>query len=264
MKVSCLGPEGSYSELAAKKIFPEGEIVLCPNFSAVTAKLISRETDYAVLPIENSIQGGVLQNLDLLATQPVFATEELVLRIDHRLATKAGTLYSDITRIYSHEQAIGQCSEFLKKNFPQAQIVFTDSTAKSLSLLDGHSAGIVGSHVVRENVVVSEENIADEKNNFTRFLCLTRSDAQLPSHSEKLFFTAICTHKPGSLAGMLQTFARGGFNLTRIESRPIKDVFGEYRFFIEFAGDIGDERVRRALEEVKQNSLQFKLIGAYR
>ncbi len=262
MKVSCLGPAGSYSELAAKKLFPEGEIVLCPDFPCVPEKLISGETERAVLPIENSIRGGVLQNLDLLATQDVFAVREIVLRIDHRLATKAGVQYSDVTRIYSHEQAIGQCTEFLRTHFPHAQLLFTDSTAKSLSLLDGHSAGIVGYHAAREGIVLSEENIADEKNNFTRFLCLTRRDT-VPAHCSKLFFTAICAHRPGSLLEMLETFARRGCNLTRIESRPIKNVFGEYRFFVEFAGDIGDKNVQCALEEVQKSCLQFKLIGAY-
>ena len=87
-KISCLGPAGSYSELAAKTFCKDGEIVLCSSFAEVVAKLERKETDYAVIPIENSIQGGVLQNLDLLETSNVFAEEELILKIDHRLATK--------------------------------------------------------------------------------------------------------------------------------------------------------------------------------
>ena len=264
-RYSCLGPKGSYSELAALRFSKgEGEIVLCPDFFAVLAALEKGEADFAVLPIENSIQGGVLKNLDLLEHQGApFAVEELVLSIDHRLATLEGVPYSQIERIYSHEQAIGQCAEYLHTHFPNAKLLYTRSTAESLEKLDAHSAGIVGAHAKKAGVVLSNENIADEKRNFTRFLKLVRREEAHPEHSSKVFFCAVCKHRPGSLYELLGAFATTGINLTRIESRPIRDVFGEYRFFIEIEGDIADETVKEAVCEAKGRCSQFQVIGAY-
>lgn len=264
-RYSCLGPKGSYSELAALRFSRgEGEIVLCPDFFAVLSALEKGEVDFAVLPIENSIQGGVLKNLDLLEHQGApFAVEELVLSIDHRLATLEGVPYSQIERIYSHEQAIGQCAEYLHTHFPKAKLLYTRSTAESLEKLDERSAGIVGAHAGKAGVVLSKENIADEKRNFTRFLKLVRREEAHPEHSSKVFFCAVCKHRPGSLYELLGAFATTGINLTRIESRPIRDVFGEYRFFIEIEGDIADETVKEAVREAKGRCSQFQVIGAY-
>ena len=186
--VACLGPAGSYSELAARRLCPEKEIMLCANFPAVFAAVTGGAADAGVIPIENSIQGGVLQNLDLLETQDVCAAQQTLIRIDHRLAMLEGVQLSEIRRVYSHEQAIGQCSEFLSTHLPQAECIFTDSTAKSLSLLDGHSAGIVGAHVAKAGVVLSEENIANEKNNFTQFFLIRRRAEGLPDHGHTVFF----------------------------------------------------------------------------
>ena len=262
--ISCLGPAGSYSEYAAKRFLNgKGRIVLCRNFAETVDALLSGETDSAVIPIENSIRGGVLQNLDLLERSDVFAVEELVLPIDHRLAVKAGAELSAIKRVYSHEQAIGQCAEFLRTRLPNAQCIFTSSTAESLSKIDDTSAGIVGAHVRAEGITLSEENIADEKKNFTRFLRLVRRSGEC-RRSGMIFLCAVLKHKPGSLYQLLRIFADHGKNLTRIESRPIRDVFGEYRFFIELEADLADEKVGRMLEEASGYCAQFKILGAYR
>ena len=125
------------------------------------------------------------------------------------------------------------------------------------------SAGIVGAHVKTQGVVLSKENIADEKRNFTRFLRLVRREEARPKRSEKVFFCATCKHRPGSLYELLGVFARSGINLTRIESRPIRDVFGEYRFFIEIDGDIARKEVVSALKKAGAFCRQFHIIGAY-
>lgn len=263
VRISCLGPTGSYSELAAKRFVQGGEIVLCRNFAEVVSRLECGETDFAVIPIENSIQGGVLQNLDLIEKSNVFAEEELILPIDHRLALKKGVAPEDIRRVYSHEQAIGQCSEYLRTRLPEAQCIFTSSTTESLSKIDGESAGIVGSHIHAEGIILSEENIANEKKNFTRFLRLARTGNQLDTPSVKIFLCAVCEHKPGTLLALLKAFAESGHNLTRIQSRPIKNVFGEYRFFIELEGNVADPAVKNMLERARAGCRQFRILGAY-
>ena len=242
--VSCLGPEGSYSHLAAETLCPESRVLLCGNFPAVFAALAEGAADEAVIPIENSIQGGVLQNLDLLERENVYAVEQTVLKIDHRLALKEGVKLADVRRVYSHEQAIGQCSEYLQKYLPQAECIFTDSTAKSLSLVDDTSAGIVG-------------------DNFTQFFRLVRREEGLPAHSGTVFFCAVCEHRPGSLLTLLKVFSDEGINLTCVESRPIRGVLGEYRFFIALAGDIADGRIRGALERARGVCRTFRILGAY-
>lgn len=262
-KIGCLGPQGSYSQLAAMKFCDNCEILLFGSFPAVVSALISGEIDFAVLPIENSIQGGVLQNLDLLDGQEIFAVKECVLPIDHRLVTRGHVPYERIKCVYSHEQAIGQCSEFLERNLPAVRRVFTQSTAECLEKIGADSAGIVGGHVRGEGLVLSDENIANEKNNFTRFmLCVKRTDI-LPQHSDMVFFCAVCAHKPGALAELLRVFEKHGLNLTRIESRPIPQSFGEYRFFIEFAGDIGSVTVSKAILEAESLCMRFRILGAY-
>ena len=261
LKAAALGPAGSYSELAAKTLCPEHEAVLYPNFSAVFDALESGETDCAVIPIENSIQGGVLQNLDLLETRNACAVRQIRLKIDHRLAMLEGVKRSDVTRVYSHEQAIGQCAHYLDAFLPDAQRIFTQSTAKSLSLLDVHSAGIVGAHIRAEGVVLSEENIADIKNNFTQFFLLRRRTEGLPERGNTVFFAAVCDHRPGSLLQLLQAFSSRGINLTRIESRPIPSVPGEYRFFIEI--DASSQDVRPALFDAQTLCRSFRILGIY-
>ncbi len=261
-RISCLGPVGSYSELAAKRMCPDAEVILCHSFTDAVRKLMAGETDGAVLPVENSLNGGVLECLDLLEEQDIFAREEFPLPVDHRLAVLEGVKYEDIKRIYSHEQALGQCANFLERNFPDAEYVGTASTVESLGRLDKCSAGIVGSHIEREGVVLSGTNIADNKSNFTRFVLVERR-GKLPEKSAMVFFSAVCADRPGSLLGLLKIFLRHGLNLTRIESRPVKGEFGQYRFFIEFAGDLASEWVQKALAEAEASCEQFKLLGAY-
>ena len=262
-KVSCLGPDGSYSQIAAMRMCEDFEIILCHSFSDAVHRLLAGETDYAVLPVENSLNGGVLESLDLLEEKDIFAVEEFPLAVDHRLATLLGVRPDEVDRIYSHDQALMQCSDYLNRTYPNAALIRTASTAESLEKLDAHSAGIVGAHVLREGVVLSKENIADNKGNFTRFLLVTRR-GKLPESSSMVFFSAVCEEdRPGSLLGLLKIFLRYGLNLTRIESRPVKNEFGKYRFFIEFAGDLASDRVRRALAEAERYCAQFKLLGAY-
>lgn len=262
-KVSCLGPEESYSFLAAEALCKELEIVPCPSFAESVAALLRGETDYVVLPVENAINGGIVPVLDLLAEAEIFGDEEYLLPIDHRLAVLEGVKYEDIEAICSHEQALSQCAGSLRRTFPNATLLATPSTAESLRRLDGHTAGIVGAHVNMKGVVLSQENIADNKTNFTRFLRLRRGEPSYEKQSAMVFLCAVCAHKPGSLLGLLKIFQRYSLNLTRIESRPLKDSYGVYRFFIEFAGDISSARVRSAITDASYYCAEFKLIGAY-
>ena len=281
MKIAFLGPEESYSHLAAKeflKIEETGsksainwdECIPFRNFPEVLSAVENGRVDAAAIPIENSIQGGVSQNLDLLqAAEDLYAVKELVLRIDHRLIYKEGIKPSEIGRVYSHRQALDQCAEYLSKEMPFASLRETESTGFGVSrAMDdetGKSAAIAGAHTenLREGFVMSEESISDEKNNYTHFLLIKKGKECLPENSDRIFFSAICPHKPGSLLKLLQLIAGFGVNMTKIESRPVKDRPGDYSFFIEADCNISSNEVQTMLLEIERNTLECKLLGAY-
>ena len=265
MRCAYLGPCGSYSHLAATKMRPSDELLPYGNFRAVINAVENGECDCAVIPIENTLNGGVLQNIDLLqAAEGVFAVEETALPLDHRIATLKGAKNGGISRIYSHEQPLAQCGEYLAKNFPSAQLIATSSTAASLDMVKTLSdAAIVGAHVKREGIVLSEENISDGKNNFTHFLLIKRGSVDAEMQSSRIYFSVTCLHASGALLDILEPMRAGGLNMTKIQSRPIKDRAGEYRFFIEVEGNYADEKVRKVLYGVKNSAKSFKLLGAY-
>ncbi|MBR2623100.1 MAG: hypothetical protein IKD15_02615 [Clostridia bacterium] len=281
MKIAFLGPEGSYSHLAAKAFLASeskgenagggwDECIPFRNFAEVLAAVTSGKADAAALPIENSLQGGVSQNLDLLqATEDMYAMKEYVLRIEHHLIYKEGTKLSEIGRVYSHRQALDQCLEYLDKNLPFASLRETESTAfgltKAMEDESGKSAAIAGAHAVhlRNGFVMGEDCISDEKHNFTHFLLIKKGEASLPTHSQRVFFSAVCPHRKGSLLELLQIIAQYSINMTKIESRPVKEMPGHFRFFIEADCDIGSADVQKMLTAIKENTLECKLLGAY-
>ncbi len=281
MKIAFLGPEGSYSHLAAKE-FLKGEAsdkklagdwdecVPFRNFPEVLAAVENGRVDGAAIPIANSIQGGVSQNLDLLQeTQDLYAVKELVVRVDHRLVYKKGVNPAEIGRVYSHRQALDQCSNFLTKEMPFASLRETESTgfgiARAMEDETGKSAAIAGAHVenLRSGFEMGTESISNEKNNFTHFLLIKKGEKRVPKRSDRIFFSAVCPHRPGSLLELLRLIAKSGINMTKIESRPVKNRPGDYRFFIEADCDIAAKEVQEMLAAIKENTLECKLLGAY-
>ena len=264
-KIAYLGPEGSYSCLAARALCPEAEYVPCRSFFEAVASLNAGEADGTVLPVENTLQGAVTQNLDLLyANKQLFAVQEYVLPVEHRLIAREGTELGDVRRIFSHQQAILQCGGFLARELPEADIVCTDSTAASLLHIAGKGdAGIVGSHVVRKGFCFIGGNIADESKNVTHFLLVKKGKEHRPAHGDRVYFAATCPHEPGSLLKMLQILSVYDLNMTKIESRPIKNSPGAYCFFVEFEGDVAAKNVRSALDRLAEYAMNFKLLGVY-
>ena len=264
-KIGYLGPEGSYSSIAAKSLRPDAKLLAYQSFPQVFASVISGETDGAVVPIENTLNGGVLQNIDLLqATEGVCAVEECVIKIDHRLATLKEADISKIKRIYSHSQALEQCAKYLFKNFPTAELISAPSTAASLENVKSvEDACIVGAHTKREGFTLSKNNVSDEDANFTHFLLIKRTDIVECQHSNKIYFSFTCPNRSGALLSILSCISSNGLNMTKIESRPIKNAPDEYRFFIEIEGDYSDSGVKKAFSDIKNSANSFKLLGCY-
>ena len=281
MKIAFLGPEGSYSHLAAKEFLKTqstdgpsvvnwDECVPFRNFPEVLAAVENGRVDAAAIPIANSLQGGVSQNLDLLqAASNLYAVKELIIRIEHRLIYKEGMPLVQIGRVYSHRQALDQCAGFLSREMPFAALRETESTgfgiARAMEDETGKSAAIAGAHTenLRSGFVMGKSSIADEPNNFTQFLLIKKGEDKLPKGGEKIFFSLVGPHRPGGLLGLLRVIERYGINMTKIESRPVKDRPGEYRFFIEAECDAASEDTQNMLSAIRENALECKLLGVY-
>ena len=246
------------------------ECVPFRNFPEVLNAVSTGRVGAAAIPIENSLQGGVSQNLDLLQeAEDLYAVKEEVLQIDHRLIYKQGVALSQIGRVYSHRQALDQCAGFLSREMPFASLRETESTGFGVSRAiedeTGKSAAIAGAHLenLRSGFVMSEACISDEKNNYTHFLLVKKGEGALPAKSEKIFFSVVGPHKPGGLLALLQVIADCGVNLTKIESRPVKKSRGDYRFFLEAECDISAKETKEMLSAIQAKALECKLLGAY-
>ena len=263
--VSYLGPEGSYSHCAAMAMCPGARLLPCRTFTEAAAALLDGDADAAVLPIENTLNGGVMQNIDLLQKNVgLCAVRQYTLRIDHRLITLAGADKSRIERIYSHRQALDQCAGFLQEHYPDAELVPERSTAASVDCIKTpREAAIAGVQCAREGLDVSPECISDEKNNFTHFLLVTKGSLPEDFKSSRVYFALVCNHVPGALMQVLAIIYGCNLNMTKIESRPIKNEPGEYRFFIEVVGDYSSEEMKHALAILRSSTRSFRLIGAY-
>lgn len=265
MRTGYLGPQGSYSYLAAMTMTPESTLLPYDSFPKLMNALTRGEADCIVIPIENTLNGGVLQNIDLLqATEGVVADSECVIKIEHRLAIKRGADLKNIKRIYSHKQALEQCANYLFTHFPDACLFESVSTSASLDMIKtDEDAGIVGAHTFREGIELSDNNIADNDGNFTHFLKVIKGELNKSAKTEKIYFSVTCPNISGGLVKLLQEIAAHELNMTKIESRPVKEELNEFRFFIEAEGDYSKPSTRQALEDIKKVATSLKLLGAY-
>ncbi|MDE7301669.1 MAG: hypothetical protein K2N47_05805, partial [Clostridia bacterium] len=225
-KVGYLGPEGSYSKIAAERLCKGGELIPYANFRTLFSALTEGKVSAIVAPISNTVNGAVVQNLDLMEEcEGLYAVALTTIPVDHRLITREGADLSKIKRIYSHPQALEQCSRYLAENFPQAVQIATSSTAESLkTITDDACAGIVGSHVRAQGFKLSDEIISDEKSNSTNFFKIIKGDYEaVNSDGKKYLFCLTLKHEVGSLCNALKIIEGFGVNMTDIESRPIKD-----------------------------------------
>lgn len=264
-RVGYLGPDGTYSFLAAKKLCPDAELIAEVSFFTLFKSLSDGVSDAIVVPVENTVNGAVTQVLDLLQESGnICATAACAVGIDHRLATFEGADLKNIERVYSHSQALAQCSEFLAENFPGAKLIETSSTAESLERIASvKDAGIVGGHCYKAGISLSARSISDEEKNYTQFLYVQRGAPADDAFSDRIFFTVTCRHEAGALVGLLSILSESGVNMTEIESRPIKDRTGEFRFFIEIEGNYALPGIKSVLRKVEEQANSYRLLGCY-
>ncbi len=265
LTVAFFGPPATFTHMACIHYFGSSVRMVPENTIQDTFEAVEREkADFGVVPIENSTEGPVSQTLDMFIRSEVKICGEIMTKISHDLLSQSGDP-GDIRKIYSHPQALGQCREWLRKNFPHVQTEEAGSTAKAAQLAteDPKAAAIASSLAARiYGLKPVASQIEDNPNNYTRFFVLGRQGAERTGRDKTSILFSI-SHAPGTLYRVLQVFYEKGINLTRIESRPTKGKPWEYVFFIDLEGHAIDPPVAQALDQLKEHALLVKLLGSY-
>ena len=268
MKVAYQGIRGAYSESAIYKHFGNDAEAISYNISEDVFKaVINGKVDYGLLPFENTIAGSIAINYDLLLKCDVVIIAEVFLPIVHNLLSHRGNRLENIKIVYSHNHALEQCREFIRKNKLKAISAYdTAGAAKIIKERNKHDEAAIASELCEKiyDLDIIEKNIATNKDNITKFFVFANKD-NIPNDikKEKTSIVFKTKHYPGALINCLQRLAKHNINLTRLESRPIPENPWEYVFYADFEGGIEDENVKLALSEMEAASVFLKVLGSY-
>ncbi len=273
--VAYQGSDGAYSQLAVEQYFAQSAehaaTVECrgyPTFAAALHAVESGAAQYAMQPIENTTAGSINEAYDLLAHMNLYIVGEDVLRIEHCLVGLPGAQVSELRRIYSHPQALLQCSRFLGTLTGCSVQAFAD-TATSVKRVreeqDPTQAAVASERAAQlHGLQILQRDIANQRHNFTRFVLVARTpahyDPATPCKTSLIFTTR---HEQGALVRCLNILADHGLNLTKIESRPRPETPWEYLFYVDVDGNIANPNVADALQAVQQHTTFFKMLGSY-
>jgi chorismate mutase/prephenate dehydratase len=275
--VAYLGPRGTFSERATLKHFGlAAEAMPTTSIDEVFRAVESGAADFGVVPVENSTEGAVGRSLDLMPQTPMNVCGEVIVRIHHNLMMKGTALrdrdvsvtprgFSEIKRVFSHGQSLGQCHEWLNANLPHAERVAVASNAEAArrAAEEIGSAAVAGEMAAEHyGLAILAANIEDEPNNTTRFLIL--GDYQ-PGQSgkDKTSMVLSARNRAGAVYEMLTPFATRGVSMTKFESRPSRVALWEYLFFVDIEGHRDDANVAAALKEVNEIAGYLKVLGSY-
>ena len=264
--VACQGVEGAYAQIACEKIFKSPFIMYFKNFDAVFNAIDKGLCQYGILPIENSTAGSVKKVYDLMIHHNFSIVRTFRLKVDHNLLANPGTKLEDIKEIYSHEQAINQCSEYLH-NFPNAKIIPMENTAVAAELVSKSGRtdiAALSSRACEElyGLECLAASVQDEKNNRTRFICISKNLEIYPG-ADKTSIMMILNHKPGALYKVLARMYVLGINVIKLESRPIPDREFEFMFYFDLETSIYSEEFVQLMCELDDMCEEFKDLGSY-
>ena len=264
--VACQGVEGANSQVACDRLLPRGNIVYVKTFQAVVSAVESGLCKFGVLPIENSSNGSVRAVYELLQDHNLTIVRSTRLCIRHELLALPGVKMGDITEIYSHEQAIGQCSKFLN-SLNGVRVIPCDNTAAAAKMVaergDRHVAAI-SSHpcAALYGLETVSDEIQDSDNNYTRFICVTK-DPVIYAGASRISLIIACDNKPGALYEILSKLAALGINMTKLESCPVTGRNFEFIFFLELEASVQEPGVLAMLEELERSCAGFHFLGNY-
>jgi chorismate mutase/prephenate dehydratase len=267
LRVAYLGPEATYTHLAARRHFGQG-VTFAP---ADTIPDVFREVEagtaqLGVVPVENSTEGMVAHTLDLLVESPLAICGEIVASVSHCVLARPGTTLDDVRRVAAHPQALAQCRRWLATHLPQAETVQEVSNARAAARA-ATEAGTVAIGAAEAGRVYKlralARGIQDERANLTRFLVLGPSDADGPTDDDKTSVVLSVRDEVGVLVRMLTPFATHGVDLIKIESRPLRDRPWEYYFFLDLKGHRRSKHVAAALAAATRRALKLRILGSY-
>ena len=263
--VAYLGPRATFTHLACIQKFGESaQYVPVNSIKDVFNEVERGRANFGVVPIENSTEGVVNHTLDMFVDSSLLIYGEVLQEVSHHLLSKADRS-EDIKKIYSHPHAIAQCRNWLETNLPHVPLSEVPSTARAAELcVDDLSGAAIASELAGQlyGLKVLKARIEDNINNFTRFLVLSQKPSERTGKDKTSVMLSV-KDKVGALYELLRPFASHGINMTKIESRPSRRKAWEYIFFVDIEGHLEEDRVKKALEEVKGRCLFLKVLGSY-
>lgn len=281
LSAAYLGPEGTFTEEALLGSAATGAVLPVPVVSIRDAVMAvqERRLRWALVPLENSVEGSVPMTLDTLAGDAldVSIVGETVLPVSHHLIAPEPLALERIETVVSHPHVPGQCTRFLAEKLAQARVIAASSTAEAVRLVAESPAGAdaaIGTELAAQiyGCTVLASGIQDRADNETRFVWLARSDAAQPPQLRSVVTSAYRTSivfwgagagRSGWLVRCLDAFAEREINLTRIESRPMRERLGQYMFFVDLEGSLADASVNAALQALRELSEQVRVLGSY-
>jgi chorismate mutase/prephenate dehydratase len=265
LTVAYLGPEGTYTHMAARKHFGHSaQIQAQPGIEDVFRAVETQAAHLGVVPAENSSEGAITFTLDRLLDTPLKICGEILLPVRHQLLARAGEL-ADIARVAGHPQALAQCRGWLARHLPHAETLALSSNAEAArrAAQEETLAAIAGAEAAEiYGLKALAADIADDPSNTTRFFVIGPKDAA-QSGNDKTSLVVSARNRPGALYRLLEPLARHEVSMTRIESRPARTALWEYVFFIDIEGHARDARVKPALEALEREAAFFRNLGSY-
>lgn len=264
MIIGLLGPQGTYSEKAARKLNVKARLVFFDDLEDVIESVLTREVDCGVAPIENSLEGSIGITLDALKEDNIYIIGEVIVPIRHCLLSKGKI--EDIKVIMSHSQALAQCRKFIREHFKDIKMQTTGSTSNAAKLTSESTemAAIASRESAQKyGLDILADDIQDYKENYTRFVVLGNIIPEPTGHDKTSIIIYLGHDRPGALYDLLGEFASRNINLTKIESRPSKMGLGDYLFYIDMEGHRSDINISFALKNIEKIVDWVKIIGSY-
>ena len=264
--VACQGVEGAYSQIACEKIFKSPFIMYFKNFEGVFTAIEQGLCQYGILPLENSTAGSVNKVYDLMIKHNFSIVRTFRLKVDHNLLVNPGTKLEDIKEIYSHEQAISQCAQFLH-GLKSVKIIPVENTAVASEMVSESGRKDIAALSSRNcaelyGLTCLAASIQDNGNNYTRFICISKNLEIYPG-ADKTSVMMVLPHRPGSLYKMLARLYTLGINVTKLESRPLPDRDFEFMFYFDLETSIYSDEFVQLMCELDSLCEEFKYLGSY-
>jgi prephenate dehydratase len=267
-RVAFQGERGAFSEEAAVKLLGgEVSLVPLPTFDAAFGAIAQGSADYILAPVENSLAGPVQRSLDLLVESQLTIVAEVIIRVQHNLIGPPGAIFEEVRLVESHPVALAQCEQFFSSR-PFLKRIATDDTAGSVreivqardrnraAIGSKRAAQIYGGQILREH-------LEDDPENYTRFVLLALATEAAVERADKISLVFRLAHVPGALFYALEPFARREINLMKVESRPVRGLPWQYRFYLDLQASASDPEVKAALGELEKLAVDVRILGSY-